>query len=53
MPIFNFTVFGTVKVPEGVSADDINIIVSPVFGEKEEKIPDENWDVHEVNVVED
>ena len=55
MPMFNFSVIGTVKVPEGVSSDNIDITVSPAYtvDGKEVKIPDDDWDVHEVEVVEE
>ncbi len=52
MPVYTFTVSGLVTVPEGVSTDDINILVTPVIGEKEEKVPEENWDVNEVEIEE-
>lgn len=54
MPLFNFSVIGTVKVPEGVSSENIDITVTPAYmaDGKEVKIPDSDWDVHEVEVGE-
>lgn len=56
MPVFNFTILGSVKVPEGVTEEDINIEVTrPSYNSdgKSVLIPDDDWDIHEVSMVED
>jgi hypothetical protein len=52
---FNFCVTGSLRVPDTVGVDEMNILVTPIYelDGKEVKVDIIDWDVNEVEIVEE